>query len=458
MILPERQCAEPGLPDAPGGIDPSAFALAFRRIADRVPVIMVLGGAGTGKTTFLHELRRRGDARQVFLAPTGVAALQLGGQTIHSFFGIPPRLLNPDDVKPRGRGKTLVRNISRLIIDEVLMVRSDLLDTVDRCLRRARSRPEPFGGVQLVLVGDFLQLPPVVPYAEQQMLAAMGFAGPYAFDAKVLHEVAVARVPFTQVYRQKDPVFVERLRAIRCGEGIADAVAAINAACVRPHRTGRVPVILAPTNDRVDAYNRRGLNELRAAERIYAAETKGEFALASDRLPAPETLVLKVGARVMTVRNDPERRWVNGSVGTVARLERTSVRVRLDDGGEAEIEPATWERIRYAWDEAKRRVETAIVGTYTQLPLVHAWALTVHKAQGLTLDDLRIDFGAGAFAAGQAYVALSRARSLAGLSLARPLRPNDVRVDPRVSEFIAAFERAAPGVPAPLPAIPGAFD
>jgi len=250
--------SEPGAAP-PGGIDTSVFEPAFARIAEGAPIVMVLGGAGTGKTVFLHELRRRGGMRQVFLAPTGVAALQLGGQTIHSFFGIPPRILNPDEIKPRSRARKLLRKIDRLVVDEVSMVRCDLLDVMDRCLRLARERPEPFGGVQMILVGDFLQLPPVVPYGEQAVLACMGFTGPYAFNAKVLHETPVARVPFTVVHRQTDQVFVQHLDQIRRGERVVEAIDALNAACCRDHRPQCTPVVLAPTNARVDSYNHRGL-------------------------------------------------------------------------------------------------------------------------------------------------------------------------------------------------------
>lgn len=429
----------------------TSFDTAFRRIAEGDPLMMVLGGAGTGKTTFLRELRRRAGVRQVFLAPTGVAALQLRGQTIHSFFGIPPRILDPDGVKPRARSRKLLSKIDRLVIDEVSMVRCDLLDVVDRCLRSARNRTEPFGGVQVVLVGDFLQLPPVVPLAEQEMLARMEYSGPYAFDAKVLQAEPVARVSFTTVHRQTDRTFVEHLTRIRLGERVSEAIDAINIVCCRPHRADRTAVILAPTNARVDAYNRNGLSALVAPERIYRGEAKGEFDLTNDRLPVPESLALKVAARVMAVRNDVARRWVNGSVGSVTRLADDRAWVRLDTGDEVEIERTSWERIRYAWNDTDGQVEVTVIGSYTQLPLVHAWASTVHKAQGLTLDDVRIDFDSGAFAPGQSYVALSRARSLDGLSLARPLRATDVRVDRRVVNFMAAFESDERALRLPAP-------
>lgn len=426
---------------APDTLEGAARALAH--IDAGTGTLMVLGGAGTGKTTFLHDLRKEPRGRQVFLAPTGVAALQLGGQTIHSFFGIPPRILNPDEVKPRVQVRRLLKKLDRLVIDEISMVRADLLDTVDRSLRIARDRDEPFGGVQVVLVGDFLQLPPVVPYAEQEMLERMGYGGPFAFDAMALRAQPVARVPFTKVHRQSDDAFIALLGAVRRGIGLREAVEALNAACVREHRPGALPVLLTPTNARADAYNQRGLAALAGAERTFAGVLKGEFGLEGDRLPVPERLSLKPGARVMALRNDPARRWVNGSVGTVLGIGAHSAVVRLDSGPTVEIESFTWERTRYAWDEPSGRIEAQVVGTYTQLPLAPAWAITMHKAQGLTLEDVRIDFESGAFAAGQAYVALSRARSMEGLSLVRPIRHSDIRFDRRVAAFVAAFESAA---------------
>lgn len=427
-----------------GRAEADAQSARARAAIDRgARVLMVLGGAGTGKTTFLRQLRREPRGRQVFLAPTGVAALQVSGQTIHSFFGIPPRLLNPDEVKPRAQVRRLIKKLDRVVIDEISMVRADLLDAVDLSLRIARDTSEPFGGVQMVLVGDFLQLPPVVPLAEQEMLGRMGYEGPFAFHSKAFLEQEVDRVPFTHVHRQTDRAFIAMLDALRRGRGAREAAEALNAACVRPHRAGAQPVLLTPTNARADAYNARGLAALAGEGHAFGGLVKGEFGLEGDRLPVPQTLVLKPGARVMALANDPARRWVNGSVGTVLTLGAHSAAVRLDAGPIVEIEAFTWERIRYGWDEPGGRIEAKVVGTFTQLPLAPAWALTMHKAQGLTLDDVRIDFGDGAFAPGQAYVALSRARALEGLSLVRAIRGSDVRVDRRVAAFMEAFEREA---------------
>ena len=413
---------------------------AFELVNGPAAAIMILGGAGTGKTTFLYALQKDPHKKQVFLAPTGVAALHLGGQTVHSFFGIPPRIINHDEIRVRARQRKLFRSIERMVIDEISMVRADLLDVVDRTLRISRERDIPFGGVQVVLVGDFFQLPPVVPAAEEDMLDRLGYSGPYSFNAKVLEHVVIDRVPFVKVHRQTDPTFVECLHRLRRGVRVSEALMAINDACVRPHRPNKVPVILSPTNARAEAYNHEGLARLPSAERVYVGVAAGTFGTESDRLPVPESLGLKIGARVMAVRNDPGKRWVNGSVGTVLGLAPDRATVRLDAGSVVEIERFTWEKIRYDWDEARARVAATVVGTYTQLPVVHAWAVTIHKAQGLTLEDVRVDFDYGAFAPGQAYVAVSRSRSMEGLSLVRPIRESEIKVDPRVAMYMAKFE------------------
>lgn len=420
-------------------LTPADRALALANGSSKA--ILVLGGAGTGKTTFLHALQRDEGKRQVFLAPTGVAALRLRGQTIHSFFGIPPQIINQDEIEVNVRQRRLFRGIDRMVIDEISMVRADLLDVVDRTLRIARETNAPFGGMQVVLVGDFFQLPPVVPLADEEILDRLGYQGPYSFNAKVFPELVLDRVPFTIVYRQSDPAFIDCLNCVRRGTSIIATLATINDACVGPHRPHRMPVVLTPTIRRADIYNHEGLSRLQTPGRVYVGEAKGTFGNGVDKLPVPESLALKVGTRVMTVRNGPGLRWVNGSVGTVAGLADKSVAIRLDAGGEVEIERVVWEKIRYEWDPVRSRVAAAIVGTYTHLPLVHAWALTIHKAQGLTLEDARVDFDYGAFAPGQVYVAVSRCRSLDGLSLVRPIRDSEIKIDSQVAEYMQRFEK-----------------
>lgn len=420
----------PGFEDQPGVRE------ALRAIDAEAPVVFVLGRAGTGKTTFVRYLKERHETkRQVVLAPTGVAALNARGQTIHSFFWLPPRLLLPEELKP-GRTRRLWREIGRIVVDEISMVRVDVIDAIDLVLRRVRESDEPFGGVQMVFVGDFLQLPPVTPAAEAEMLFHMGYESPFAFSARALESVDPDVVRLETIHRQADPEFIDLLGRLRDNEDVEGALATLNAACVRAHRPDAQPMLLCGTNARADRYNAQGLAAIADEPVTYEGRGSGSFDRQRDRLPVPETLVLKPGARVMAVKNDLQGRWVNGSLGTVAHLQPDSVGVRLDDGGRlVDIERRTWDKIQYSWDEKAKRVASEAVGSYAQIPLILAWAATIHKAQGLTLDDVRIDLERGAFASGQAYVALSRARSLDGLSLTRPLRPSDVLVDPVLAEF-----------------------
>lgn len=430
---PEPQCFPPDYATSPG------VAEALAAIDSDAPAVFVLGRAGTGKTTLVHFLREReGTKKQVVLAPTGVAALNAGGQTIHSFFRLPSRLLTANDLAGH-RPRRLWREIDRVIIDEISMVRVDLIDAIDTVLRQARSNPKPFGGVQMVFVGDFLQLPPVTPRSEAEMLARLDYRSPYAFSAKAFGEVDASFLRLETIYRQRDADFIAHLGALRDGEDVEAAEHAltdINARCVGGHRDGATPMLLCGTNARAETYNARGLAALTTPETVYTGTVKDKFDQRRDRLPVPETLVLKEGARVMAVKNDGEGRWVNGSMGTVSGLEPETVWVRLDShGGEVGVTVSAWETIRYEWDDKEGKVVSNVVGSYKQIPLILAWAATIHKAQGLSLDDVRIDLGGGAFASGQAYVALSRARSMDGLSLSRPLRPSDVFVDPVLADF-----------------------
>lgn len=396
------------------------------------PVVLITGRAGTGKTTLVHHLRRRpGGETQAVVAPTGVAALNARAQTIHSFFQFPFGVLDPRRLRPSRNAGKLYKRMQRLVIDEISMVRADILDSIDAKLRQSRGVARPFGGVQVVLVGDFLQLPPVVEHSDIPILDALGYASPFAFSAKIFSEIAVDTIELDQVYRQAEQEFVDLLGKVRSGIDVEDAVDTLNLRCLRPHREGTTPVLLTPTRAASERYNREGLERIAGDAVIYTARIDGKLEIGGDRLPVPERVALKVGTRVMAVKNDLARRWVNGSLGTVVALEPDRVLVRFDADGKSHwVEPVAWEKIRQDWDEGSQSINATTVAAYTQVPLLPAWAVTVHKAQGLTLDDVRLDLGRGAFAPGQLYVALSRARTLDGLSLTRAIRPSDVKVHP----------------------------
>ncbi|GBF27154.1 ATP-dependent RecD-like DNA helicase [bacterium MnTg02] len=434
MRKPSQEVAEGEF--GPDFADEPEAQKALQAIDSGANCIFILGRAGTGKTTLVrHIMHSRGNTKQVVLAPTGIAAINVKGQTIHSFFRFPPRLLDRDNLDPSRRNR-LWRHIERIIIDEVSMVRVDVMDAMDAVLRNVRKDNRPFGGVQMVFVGDFLQLPPVVPPQEAEMLLQLGYPSPYCFSAKSLAEAQPTIIHLPTVRRQTDPFFIEQLGKLRDADEIDSAVTELNKRCARPHRAGAEPMLLTGTNARANHYNQAGLDMIEDAPMEYIAQTTGTFDQHAGRLPVPETLVLKPGARVMALKNDPKGRWVNGSLGTVAELEPDRVWVQLDSNGHVvDVERQSWENIRYKWDQANKTVITEIIGSFTQMPLNLAWAATIHKAQGLSLDDVRIDLEGGAFASGQAYVAISRARSLNGLSLSRPLRPSDVFIDPLLSEF-----------------------
>lgn len=400
------------------------------------PLVFVSGNAGTGKTTLIRYLRTVLPLQCAVVAPTGVAALNAGGSTIHSFFQLPPRLQDPRDIRLRG-DRRLYRALQLLIVDEVSMLRCDLLDAIDVFLRRAREDASPFGGVQLLLLGDMFQLPPVVPRAEWEVLGARGYRGPYFFDAAVLGSVPLLLVELDHVYRQTDPAFVALLNKVRVARDLDLVVEQLNERCCLEDDL-EAEMTLTCTNRAADTLNRAALSALDTEEHLLEGRVTGEFRLGGDRLPSPRELRLKVGAQVMFTRNDEQERWVNGSLGVVSAVSPEVVRVRmLGDGARAvhDVRPVCWEWFEYRLAPAENRIVAEKVGEYTQFPLTPAWAVTIHKSQGTTLQRVLIDFGWGAFATGQAYVALSRCRSLRGLRLARPLRDSDVRCDPRILRF-----------------------
>jgi ATP-dependent DNA helicase PIF1 len=424
-------------------------ARALAAIDARTPAILIAGRAGTGKTRLVQYLKSRpGGELQATVAPTGIAALNARAQTLHSFFHLEHAVLDAKNLSRGGKFGSLYRRMKRLVIDEISMVRADVIDAVDARLRQVRGDQRPFGGIQIVMVGDFLQLPPVVQEQDWPMLEGLGYEAPYAFNAHALQSLAVETVTLDRVWRQDEQDFVDLLGRIRSREGIAEALERLNARCVGPHRDGVKPLLLTPTRAAAERYNHQGLAALGAARSGFRAAIERDFAMGAANLPVPEHLELAVGARVMAVRNDAGGRFVNGSLGTVTRLGPEGPFVQFDRRQhEHLVAPVTWEKVRQRWNEAEQRIENEVVGAYRQIPLIHAWAVTIHKAQGLTLDDVRVDLGAGAFAPGQVYVALSRVRTLSGLSFARPLRPADVRAEPVLVAFMKWAQANTPSLP-----------
>ncbi len=402
--------------------------------------LFVTGRAGTGKSTLLRVLRDHIVDDAVVLAPTGLAAVNVGGQTIHSFFGFPPRLIRPDDIR-RSRNGRLMRKLKLIIIDEVSMVRSDIMWAIDQSLRVNRGRPrEAFGGVRLMLFGDLHQLPPVIQGDVAEHLESE-FGGPFFFQVGALGEGAgVSLLELDQVFRQSDETFLHVLNRIRDGDASEEDLVVLNER-THPIRTlgeGDLFVILTPTNAAAQRINMAYLAALSATERTYTAGITGEYSDAAH--PTDANLLLKEGAKVILLRNDPDRRWVNGTIARVARLEDKRVWIELD-GKTHEIEQVSWEARRYAFDQTAEKIVENVTGTFRQFPLRLAWALTIHKSQGLTLDKVYIDLGRGTFAHGQTYVALSRCRSLEGLALARPLRPTDIIFDRSAMGYRDKFAR-----------------
>lgn len=406
--------------------------------------VFLTGRAGTGKSTLLQHFRRITRKRLAVLAPTGVAAVNVQGQTIHSFFGFGPGI-TVDKARRRATAKRqLYRNLQAVVIDEISMVRADLLDCIDEFLRMNGPRDgEPFGGVQMIFIGDLYQLPPVVQ-ADEAELFTTHYVSPFFFDANVFKQIPFDLVQLIKVYRQRDAHFVDLLDAVRTATLDTQQLQALNA-CYNADLSGinrEQYVGLVTTNAMADRINAMHLDRIDKQAYAFKGTLNGTFN--RPQLPTDETLTLKAGARIMMLNNEPRGRWVNGTLGNVIEIDTddspTSIRVELESDYEGKIQPYTWESIRYAFNPRTQQIESEVVGSFTQYPLRLAWGSTIHKAQGKTFDHVVVDFGRGTFAPGQAYVALSRCRTLEGLVLRRPLRREHVKIDPRVLAF---FDRAA---------------
>ncbi|HMN89185.1 MAG TPA: AAA family ATPase [Saprospiraceae bacterium] len=412
------------------------FQYALNAIEKENRHLFITGRAGTGKSTLLQLFRNTTRRKTVVLAPTGIAALNVGGQTIHSFFGFPPRFLSLNDIKKR-RDRRLYQNLEVLVIDEISMVRADLLDNIDYFLRLNRENTAPFGGVQVVFFGDLFQLPPVIASEAEQALFQLQYASPYFFSAKVMQIFKVETIELQKVYRQENRYFLRLLEAVRLNRIEYDTLEELNSRYLPDFQAQDFYITLCARNSRADAINRQELDRIPLPAQSYAATVTGEFN--PNLYPTDAILRLKLSAQVMFVKNDPKRQFVNGTIGKVVKLEADAITIMVEENDQrryVEVEPLDWEILRYRQSiTTPDAIETEVIGTFRQYPLRLAWAITIHKSQGKTFDKVIIDLDSGAFEYGQTYVALSRCRTLEGIVLKQPIRPKDILTDERIIEF-----------------------
>lgn len=437
-------------------LDNPEFQDLWKLISYTRQSVFMTGKAGTGKSTFLRHIVENTKKRTVVLAPTGIAAVNAGGVTLHSFFHLPFKPLLPDDpelqirnlrqrLKHTAEQQKLIRELELIVIDEVSMVRADIIDFIDKVLRLYSGRfREPFGGKQLLLVGDIFQLEPVVTSDMRDIFRDL-YPNLYFFSAKVFRDFALVPIELRKVYRQSDSLFIGMLDRMRLGAVSAEDISLLNSRvdpkASSPERQKEFTMTLAPKRDTVDAINTSRLGRLKRKLHTFHGEIRDKFP--ENSLPVPLVLELKVGAQVVFVRNDPEKRWVNGTIGKIHSISENSLEVELENGQIHTITREVWENVSYRYDKETKKIDEEVLGTFTQYPLRLAWALTIHKSQGLTFPRVIIDLEGGAFAAGQAYVALSRCQSLEGLTLRTKVNPYDFFVNPAIRSFSGFFNNPA---------------
>ncbi|MFA5085568.1 MAG: PIF1 family DEAD/DEAH box helicase [Candidatus Omnitrophota bacterium] len=412
------------------------FRSAFNSMEKTDDNLFITGKAGTGKSTLLKYFKIYTGKRIVILAPTGVAAVNVGGQTIHSFFKFPPRILQKDTIRKR-RDTDIIEKLDTVIIDEVSMVRADLMDGIDYALRLNRGQmKKPFGGVQMIFFGDLFQLPPVVDPAERELLAER-YPNPYFFSAKVFHNSNLRHIELSRIYRQKDKKFIELLNRLRNKEHTDHDLGLLNGRYLKSiPESGDATVILTTTNSIAAAVNENRLAGLQGKEYSYEGDASGD--IKESFYPTNASLRLKKGAQVILIKNDPDKQWVNGTIARIASLSRTSIKVDID-GQICEVNRVKWQKIEYSYNEDDDKIEEDVVGAFEQYPIKLAWAITIHKSQGQTFDKIIVDLGRGAFTHGQVYVALSRCSSLEGITLKRPVINSDIIFDKQIYEFQNRF-------------------
>ena len=392
----------------------------------------ITGKAGSGKSTLLAYFRSVTKKNTAVLAPTGVAAIRVKGQTIHSFFGFPPKVIQTRHIK-KVRQIELLQNLETLIIDEISMVRADVFDAIDYSLRVHRKKlTQPFGGVQVIVFGDLFQLPPVINMDESSLLERIYPNGQFFFHSNIFQDAQFKTLELQSIYRQTDDHFIYLLNAVRDGSITNSQIDNLNDSLVDNFEMDEGKIILTTTNARASGINQNYLKQLSSEEFSYRAQATGQFY--KELFPTDEVLKLKKGAQVIMIKNDPEKRWVNGSIGTIHDIAEKKIKVKINHKI-YEVKKEKWDRIQYSYDDDQQEVLENVTGSFKQYPMRLAWAITIHKSQGQTFEKVIIDMSQGSFAPGQLYVALSRCISLEGIELLRPLRKSDVIVNKQLIGF-----------------------